>query len=338
MPRPDDLTLPPLTGFSGNEINRMAYWRGDEAALEAALDSPHARFVVLVEDHILLRSIGAAWHGYNSRDDLLALAPEIEIAADMWRNPIFLGVDPKDQPIFALAGQKQNNNSTPIPLPPQLKGAKVEGLSLGVTGAVLAPLRPVADHGLLSRADLALLSCTKSLLHWHQRHRFCAQCGQPTQARQGGWRRDCAACEASHFPRTDPVVIMLAYHEDYCLMGRQPRFPAGMYSALAGFLEPGETIEEAVRREIMEEAGLAIGRVDYIASQPWPFPASLMIGCFAQALSTEVHIDTLELEDARWFSRQEVQQILAGTHDSIISPRPTAIAHTLMLVWSETIT
>jgi NAD+ diphosphatase len=199
----------------------------------------------------------------------------------------------------------------------------------------LAELRPLADHHCLPRADLAALSGAKSLLGWHQRHKFCAQCGQPTRPAEGGWRRNCVACAASHFPRTDPVVIMLATHGDQCLMGRQPRFPAGMYSALAGFVEPGENIEEAVRREIMEEAGIAIGRVDYIASQPWPFPSQLMIGCFAQALSTDVRIDHTELEDARWFCRADIGAILAGTHPELISPRPTAIARSLMHHWYE---
>jgi NAD+ diphosphatase len=174
------------------------------------------------------------------------------------------------------------------------------------------------------------------MLDWHQRHRFCANCGERSRVSSAGWRRDCAACGAQHFPRVDPVVIMLAVDGDRCLLGRQPRFAVGMYSALAGFLEPGETIESAVRREIMEEAGISCGEVTYFASQPWPFPSSLMIGCFAQARDTDIVVDLTELEDARWFSRAEVAQMLADTHPGgMSSPKPFAIAYHLMKAFVE---
>ena len=151
-----------------------------------------------------------------------------------------------------------------------------------------------------------------------------------------GWRRDCDNCHAQHFPRTDPVVIMLVTEGDRCLLGRQARFGKGMYSALAGFLEPGETIEEAVRREVREEAGIQVGAVQYVASQPWPFPSSLMIGCMGTALSTHIILDRLELEDARWFTRSEAETMLAGTHpDGLGAPQPIAIAHHLLRYWVE---
>ncbi len=150
-----------------------------------------------------------------------------------------------------------------------------------------------------------------------------------------GWRRECPHCGTYHFPRTDPVVIMLAVNGEHCLLGRQPRFVPGMYSCLAGFLEPGETLEAGVRRELQEEAGIETGRVTYLASQPWPFPASIMIGCIAEATMTEITIDRAELEDARWFSRGEVRRILSGTHDDGIKCPPTmAIAHGLMKAWA----
>ena len=150
-----------------------------------------------------------------------------------------------------------------------------------------------------------------------------------------GWRRDCPVCKAIYFPRTDPVVIMLAVNGAACLLGRQPRFPKGMYSALAGFVEPGETIEAAVRREVREEAGVSCRAVQYFASQPWPFPASLMIGCFAEAESRSLEVDRVELEDARWFSRDEAIALIEGRHpDGLAAPNPMAIAHHLLKRWA----
>ncbi|CAH1652250.1 NAD+ diphosphatase [Hyphomicrobiales bacterium] len=192
-------------------------------------------------------------------------------------------------------------------------------------------LRSLASQGQLPPEVLGPLGEAKAILHWHARHRFCANCGARTRVEAAGWRRICDACGAQHFPRTDPVVIMLAVRNGNCLLGRQPRFADKMYSCLAGFVEPGETIEDAVRRETKEEAGLTVGRVRYLASQPWPFPASLMIGCIAEALHDEITIDRLELEDARWFSRDEAAALLAGTHpDGLSSPKPFAIAHHLL--------
>jgi NAD+ diphosphatase len=191
-------------------------------------------------------------------------------------------------------------------------------------------------QGLLAPPELGLLAEAKALMNWHQRHRFCPNCGAPSQASVSGFRRDCPSCKTQHFPRTDPVAIMLAVRGEMCLLGRSARFASRVYSALAGFIEHGETIEAAVRREIKEEAGISCGRVTYLASQPWPFPMSLMIGCHAQALTEEITIDRDELEDARWFSRAECASMLAGAHpQGIACPAPLAIAHWLIKAFVE---
>ncbi len=200
----------------------------------------------------------------------------------------------------------------------------------------IVDLRSIAVQGLVAPEHLPPLAEAKALLHWHARHRFCSNCGQPTNVVEGGWRRDCPNCGAQHFPRTDPVAIMLAVRGEYCLMGRQSRFAPGMWSCLAGFVEPGESLEEAARRETFEEAGIRCGRVHYFASQPWPFPSSLMIGCHAQALSEDIVVDRDELEDARWFSRNETASMLMRTHpDGLGTPPPVAIAHHIIRAWVE---
>ena len=197
-------------------------------------------------------------------------------------------------------------------------------------------LRSIAVQGLVGATDLAGLAEAKALLHWHLRHRFCANCGAPTAVVQGGWKRECPVCKTEHFPRTDPVVIMLATTKDHCLLGRQARFVPGMWSCLAGFVEPGENVEMAVRRETVEEAGITCGRVTYFASQPWPFPMNLMIGCHAEALTTEITVDKTELEGARWFDREEIALMLLRRHpDRITTPPPVAIAHHIIRAWVE---
>ncbi|HET9642149.1 MAG TPA: NAD(+) diphosphatase, partial [Burkholderiaceae bacterium] len=206
--------------------------------------------------------------------------------------------------------------------------------------------------GLLPPDQLAIYGTARALVGWHARHRFCAQCGSPTDSVRGGWQRNCMSesCNAQHFPRTDPVSIMLVEHDGDLLLGRQPRFPAGRFSALAGFIEPGETIEEAVAREVWEEAGVRVGEVSYVASQPWPFPSSLMIGCHATALTREITIDATELEEARWFTRAEVSEAMAavtpqsnlglgarlessGAGPSFLAPTPNALAWHLLDWW-----
>jgi NAD+ diphosphatase len=186
----------------------------------------------------------------------------------------------------------------------------------------------------LDDRDAPLFAAALSLVRWHSRHRFCANCGERTDIVRGGWSRSCPHCSAEHFPRVDPVVIMLVEHEGKVLLGRQPQYPPGRYSALAGFVEVGESIEDAVAREIKEEAGIDVRDVRYVASQPWPFPSSLMIGCRARALGADLTIDTTELDDARWFTRDEVERAIAGDHDAAFLPPPrTAIARTLMEHW-----
>ena len=186
----------------------------------------------------------------------------------------------------------------------------------------------------LAANDAPVFAAALSLGGWHRRHRFCANCGMATEIVRGGWSRCCPACAAEHYPRVDPVVIMLAEHEDSLLLGRQPQYPPGRYSALAGFVETGETIEAAVARELQEEAGIEVADVTYVASQPWPFPSSLMIGCSARALGRGLTIDTTELDDARWFTRDEVAEALRDPDNGAFRPPPRfAVARTLLERW-----
>ena len=193
----------------------------------------------------------------------------------------------------------------------------------------------------LPNKDAAIMGQAKAMIDWHNRHGFCAACGTPTSLTDGGWRRVCGECKAEHFPRTDPVVIMLATHRDpklgdACLVGRNKRFPGNFYSALAGFMEPGETIEEAVRRELMEEVNLRVGKVRYHATQPWPFPSSLMIGCLAEAENRDFKPDGEEISDARWLDRETAKKLIAGERQADISvPPAVAIAHHLIKAFAE---
>lgn len=207
-----------------------------------------------------------------------------------------------------------------------------------------APANPALWQALatLDPDELATYGGARALVDWHARHRFCARCGAPTRLAKGGWQRNCSseACRAEHFPRVDPVTIMLVEHEGNLLLGRQPRFPAGNYSALAGFVEPGETIEEAVAREVLEEAGVRVRDVRYVASQPWPFPSSLMIGCHALTDEPALTIDRTELEDARWFTRAEVEDavVAAGRNEpgeAFRAPGRHAIANALLRWWVQ---
>jgi NAD+ diphosphatase len=187
----------------------------------------------------------------------------------------------------------------------------------------------------LPPAQVALYAAARSLVDWHYRHGFCARCGAATTVFRGGWARRCDSCKAEHFPRVDPVVIMLAEHGDRVLLGRQPQFPPRMYSALAGFIEPGESLEEAVARELHEEAGVRALSVRYVLSQPWPFPSSLMIGCIAPVEHDLIRLDTNELQDAIWLSREEVRAVLRGEPGArIMTPPPLAIAHSLLQAWA----
>lgn len=285
----------PQPGFTGANIDRADRMRTDPEALAGAMASLSARLLTL--DGIDPVEDGEGRLVWGSMAD----APD---EAEL----VFLGlVDGK--PRFAA-----------VPPP----GVRVDGRSRSAW-RVLSFLRP---------EEMALYGGARSLVDWHARHRFCAQCGGPTHIAKGGWQRDCGGCRAQHFPRTDPVVIMLAEHRGAVLVGRQPGFPAGRYSALAGFVEPGESLEEAVARELSEEAGIVARAVRYVASQPWPFPSSLMIACMAEAEARDIALDTTELEDAMWVDRSGVAAAMAGQTDApFIAPPPFAIAHSLFRHW-----
>ncbi len=297
--RPVEEELSAGHAFGGGTIERRAEARTDES-VAAALADPKARVLMFSGDQAALRD-GSA---YFNREQALAAGADAN-------GIILLGYE-ENVPVLAAT------------------------IPAEVAGATLRDLRGIAVEGLVSGRELGSLALGRSLTNWHQRHGFCANCGARTRIANGGFRRDCPNCSAQHFPRTDPVAIMLAVRGDQCVLGRSPRFPAAFFSCLAGFVEPGETIEAAVRRETAEEAGIAIGRVRYFASQPWPFPSSLMIGCHAEALTTDIHRDEAELTDCRWFSRAEVQTMIAGTHsDGLFLPPPFAIAHQLIKAWAE---
>jgi NAD+ diphosphatase len=230
---------------------------------------------------------------------------------------IFLGLD-GDRALFALdvSDAADPANAGPLAGLGYFRDARVAG-------------------SMVSIKDSAIIAQAKAMIDWHQRHGFCPKCGAPTKLMDAGYRRLCGKCNAEHFPRVDPVVIMLATHGEACLVGRGKQFPPGMFSALAGFVEPGETIEEAVRRELMEEASVKVGEVTYYATQPWPFPSSLMIGCFAKAESRDVKVDENELAEVRWIERGVARELVEGKRiDGLLVPPPVAIAHHLIKTWA----
>lgn len=285
--------------FAGHPLDRADHLRTDADRLAELRRS----------DALLLRLDGLAPELDGSEG--LAWAPVAEAADDA--ELVFLGLRDGRAAFAAVPAQ----------------GDKDPAFTHRKTWAAIAQLPP---------GDLTLYGGARSVLDWHARHRFCAQCGQPTEIAKGGWQRDCSACGAQHFPRVDPVAIMLVECGGQLLLGRQARFPPGSYSALAGFVEPGETVEEAVAREVFEEAGVRVRDVQYIASQPWPFPSQLMIGCLGHADSLELAIDKAEIEDARWFTRADVAEALAKGREStsFVPPPPQAIAHHLLQWWLET--
>ena len=198
-------------------------------------------------------------------------------------------------------------------------------------GTAFAELRAVMTR--LSPLDAELAATARGAVEWHRTHGFCTNCGQPTRVEKAGWARACAGCGRHHFPRTDPVVIMLITRGDRALLGRSPHWPEGVFSCLAGFMEPGETLEAAVRREVWEETGVRVGPVRYLASQPWPFPASLMLGAQGAATSDEIEVDPEEIAEAIWVTRTEMMDVFAGTHPKLGPPRDGAIAHFLLREW-----
>jgi NAD+ diphosphatase len=308
-PRPD-LGPNPSLGYIANVLERAAERRTDDAFMAALVADDGARAYAIGGELIVLKK------GANGLDPLFTPAEVSALAATT--ETIFLG-------LLDRAGRFG------IGLDAKATEALKSRADLHVSD-----LRSIAVQGLTDNGHLSAIAEAKALLHWHAHHRFCANCGAATRVVHGGWRRDCPACEAEHFPRTDPVVIMLAVTGERCLLGRSRRFVTGMWSCLAGFVEPGESIEQAVRRETLEEAGITCGRVSYFASQPWPFPMSLMIGCHAQALTSDIVVDRTELEDARWFDREEVALMLLRRHpDGLGTPPPVAIAHHIIRAWVE---
>ncbi|OHC99375.1 MAG: NADH pyrophosphatase [Sphingopyxis sp. RIFCSPHIGHO2_01_FULL_65_24] len=288
--------MPLPLGFTGARLDRADQVRTDAAAFAAVAADPRARCLVLDGiDFVPGEGGGLLWESFDPADD---------------RAPMLLGIDEAGVPHFVRE-----------PAPSQRIDARSR------TVMRLLPL--------LSGEEAALYGGARSLVDWHARHRFCAVCGNPSALFRGGWGRQCATCSAEHFPRVDPVVIMLAECEDRVLVGRQGGFPPGFFSALAGFVEPGESLEEAVARELFEEAGIRVSDVSYVASQPWPFPSSLMIGARAVTADPALTLDTTEIEAAMWVDRTEVRAALAGDMGApFMAPPPLAIARYLLEDWA----
>lgn len=305
------MPLPALNTFAGNPLDRAGDRRNDPEWLAEQAADPEALALVLWEGRPLLEAGGEPRLVWLPMAHARAVVPDRELFLGLW----------KGAPVFAV---------------------EVEG-SIDPTAG---PLRGVgafhemrAAAAVLSGADAAMAGTAKSLFDWRRRHGFCAACGIESQDACGGWKRVCPACSTEHFPRVDPVTIMLAVYrggdEPRCLLGRQASWPEGRMSALAGFLEPGETIEEACAREIEEEAGLTVTAVRYHSSQPWPFPSQLMIGLVCEVDSEDAAPDQTELEAVAWLTRDEARACLAGTHPAIKAPPPIAIARTLLQAWVD---
>ena len=298
--------------FAGNPLDRAGDLRNDPEWLEAQETNPEAQAMVLWEGRPLIEE--------TSDGPRLAWL-SLDHARDMVRDrDLFLGLW-NEAPVFAVEFE---GSIDPAEGP-------VRGLG------EFHEMRAAA--AILPAADAAMAGAAKSLFDWRRRHGFCAACGTMTNNAAGGWKRRCPACGTEHFPRVDPVVIMLPVFEGgdepRCLLGRQAAWPQGRMSALAGFLEPGESIEEACAREVKEEAGLTVVDVRYHSSQPWPFPSQLMIGLIATVSDDQARPDQTELEAVDWLTRAEARAVLAGAHATIHAPFPFAIAHSLIKAWAE---
>ena len=309
--------------FGGSGMDRAAHLRGDAMAIRNLRRDPNARAISLWQGKPLIAGEDRSEGGW--------LPLDAKIFANHPSDLIFLGLQDgaarfaQDIPNWTPEGDLDALNTFLDPSEQSYPGLP-ENLRFSELRAVMTNL---------SARDAELIASAKAVMNWHVSHQFCAKCGQPTDMAMSGWQRDCPSCEAHHFPRTDPVVIMLITHGNSCLMGRSPGWPEGMYSCLAGFVEPGETIEAAVRRETFEEAGIEVGAVEYLSSQPWPFPASLMLGCRGYATTTEISIDPVEIEDAIWVTREEMLETFAGNNPKMKPAREGSIAHFLLINWLQ---
>jgi NAD+ diphosphatase len=303
-------TLFPLDhpAFISNVLDRAAHLRFSDEKLFALEGKSSSRAYVIYRDSLVMKKEGDGQRALLTIDEALTFGA----------NPgtIFLGLRDGDA-VFGMG----------------ISAPAAEKL-LTRDDVAVSELRGMAMQGVVPPEQLSAIAMAKSLVSWHQRHGFCANCGTKSSMAEGGWKRVCPSCKTEHFPRTDPVVIMLVEKGDKCLLGRQKQFPPGMYSCLAGFVEAAETIEDAVKREIFEESGIRCTDVTYYMTQPWPYPSSLMIGCSARATSDEITVDKMELEDARWFDRDEAMLMWKREHpDGLAGPHPFAIAHHLLGRW-----
>lgn len=294
--------------LGAHPVDRAAHHRTDPEWLDAAA----ARDDVLV----FLMQKGAPLMEMSG-ESLVWLGPEAG-KLDGKQERIFLGKDKAGAPIFAFNMAEGFS----------LDGSLIEGLG------EFADMRAAATRLPAMQSNLA--STARSILEWHRSHRFCSKCGAQSESAEAGWKRVCPSCQTEHFPRTDPVAIMLAVKDGKCLLGRQAAWPAGFWSALAGFVEPGETVEQAAARELEEEAGIKAdpANAEYLFCQPWPFPSSLMVGIIIEADTDEVSVEQDELEAARWITREEARQVLAGTHPDIYAPPAMAVAHHILKEWA----
>jgi NAD+ diphosphatase len=297
--------------FAGNPLDRGDVQRRDQQWLDAQAKNPRSRFLPLWQLNVLVRSESETRLGWVEPAEITRLRIDVP--------PVFLGL---------LEGVAH------FAIDVSQLGDPRHELNLDETWR-FEEARAAATQ--LGAAEAGILAQSRAQLDWHRRHQFCSVCGERTVQGRGGHVRQCPACKAEHFPRTDPVAIMVVSDGERCLLGqsRGRLSRTGTYSALAGFIDQGESIEEAVRREVREEAGIEVGQVRYHSSQPWPFPSSLMIGCHAKALSTAIRIDDGEMTDVRWFSRDEVLMALKGEHPHLHVPAPIAIAHHLIRAWAE---
>lgn len=297
-------------------LDRLGQKRSDAEFVKLKLEAPQTRFLILADLKPVVRSNAertTAKLAWFSREELEQFGLPLTDA-------MFLGVDGEDTAHFAVAVTEHRTRNVP--------GA-IEKLR------PIVDLRSLAMQGVMSPDELSLCGQARALAQWHENARCCGHCGGTTLVKDGGWRRKCWACGLEWFPRTDPVVIMLISDGERCLLGHEHRYAEKMYSTLAGFIEPGEDIAHAVRREVLEETSVQVGEVTFHSSQPWPFPHSLMIGCVGRAETTDIKVDA-ELADARWFTREDARQMLAGKHpQGLTVPGKHAIANALITTFAE---